>query len=185
MKIPFNDFISRCSKSLREAKIGYVAVGLDDMREFRKKYPRVLCVQADGCALPFKNDALAVAFSNAVLEHISVSKQLHFVEEISRAACHEVVLAVPDRLSPIEIHSRIFFLHWLPIWRQLYRKLGEYYWSSEQNLAVIFSRKTLASLLQKNPICGCWKIERQFFLFIPVSLIAIFSKDHHAYRNIM
>ena len=84
-----------------------IAVGLEDLRGFHKKYPRVLCVQADGRALPFRADAVTAAFSNAVLEHVPVAGQARFVEEIARVTRRRVVLAVPDRLSPIEIHSRI------------------------------------------------------------------------------
>lgn len=158
-----------------EARI--VAVGLEDLRAFRKKYPRVLCVQADGRALPFKADAVAAAFSNAVLEHVPLAGQLRFVEEIARVTRRRAVLAVPDRWSPIEIHSRIFFLHWLPFWRPLFRLLGEPYWASEAGLSTIFTRSALKELLGKSSVPGKWIILRQFLFFLPVSLIAVLEKD--------
>jgi hypothetical protein len=158
-------------------KVRIIAVGLNDMREFRKKYPQVLCVQADGCALPFKDNAVDVGFSNAVLEHVPSQGQLRFAEGLARVVQKKAVLAVPDRLSPIEIHSRIFFLHWLPWWRHLFILLGERYWASPENLTCIFTRKTLKELLLRSTIQGNWDIKRQFLVFVPVSLIAIFNKE--------
>jgi len=158
-------------------KTKIVAVGLNDMREFHKKYPKIFCVQADGCALPFKESAVAAGFSNAVLEHVPALDQVRFVEEMARVVQKRAVLAVPDRLSPIEIHSRIFFLHWLPGWRSLFRLFGESIWASEKNLTCIFTRKTLKELLVGISIFGKWEIKRQFLMFIPVSLIAIFNKE--------
>ena len=158
-----------------EVKI--IAVGLNDMQEFHKKYPKVFCVQADGSALPFKDNAVVAGFSNAVLEHVPSHGQLHFVQELTRVVQKRAVLAVPDRLSPIEIHSRIFFLHWLPFWRRLFSLLGENYWSSEINLSTIFTKKSLGKSLNCSSISGKWKIQRQKLFFVPVSLIAIFDKE--------
>lgn len=158
-------------------KTKIVAVGLNDMQEFHKKYPKFFCVQADGCALPFKDGAVVAGFSKAVLEHVPLQGQLRFVEEITRCVQIRAVLAVPDRLSPIEIHSRIFFLHWFPWWRNLFHFFGERYWALEENLTCIFSRKTLKELILGSSILGKWEIKRQFLMFIPVSLIAIFDKE--------
>jgi ubiquinone/menaquinone biosynthesis C-methylase UbiE len=154
-----------------------IAIGLHDMRKFREKYPGVLCVQADGSALPFMDNAVASAFSNAVLEHVPASRQAHFVEEFTRVTRHKAILAVPDRFSPIEIHSRIFFLHWLPFWREIFRLLGEEFWASERNLSSIFTKNGLKKLLNSSSDSGTWEIKRQYFMLMPVSLIAIFAKE--------
>jgi hypothetical protein len=116
------------------------------------------------------------AFSNAVLEHVPVKDQLRFVDEITRVARERVVLAVPDRLSPIEIHSRLFFLHWLPFWRPVFRLLKKPYWASEIGLSTIFTRAGLKKLVEACSVRGKWSILRQTLFFLPVSLIAIFEK---------
>jgi hypothetical protein len=156
-----------------------IAVGLDNLIDFRKKYPDVLCVQADGCALPFKTQSVDVAFSNAVLEHIPQHHQIKFVEEISRIASKKAILTVPDRLSPIEIHSKIFFLHWLPNWRRIFSRMGETFWSKPENLSTIFSKTSLFRLLIKSSIPGEWKIKRQSLHGIPVSLIATCKRERN------
>ncbi len=45
-------------------------IGVEDMSAFKKMYPRVIPIQADGRALPFKNRSIDLAVANAVLEHI-------------------------------------------------------------------------------------------------------------------
>ena len=153
-----------------------IAVGLENMSAFKKKYPNVLCVQADGCALPFKDNAVSVAHSNAVLEHVPAKCQPDFVREIARVASRKALLAVPDRFSPIEIHSRIFFIHWLPNWREIFRKLGKTFWASEEHLTCIFTFNSFKKMLGNSNVPGKWTIKRQTLYFLPVSLIAIFEK---------
>lgn len=149
-----------------------IAVGLDDMRQFRQKYPHVLCVQANGCALPFKNGAVDIAISNAVLEHVNQDGQENFVIEIARVSRLKSILAVPDRFCPLEIHSKIPFLHWFPFWRSAFRLLGKGYWGAKENLSTIFTKRSLGRLLRANAKNGVWSISRQRLWGIPVSLIA-------------
>ena len=149
-----------------------IAVGLENMQHFKKKYPHVLCVQANGCALPFADNSIDVAFANAVLEHVPEAEQQDFVNEISRVTKKFSMLAVPDRFSPLEVHSRIPFLHWLPFWRNLYRLMGEQYWSSPINLSTIFTKRSFSRLLQKTQLDeGEWMVKRQKIYAIPISLI--------------
>ena len=150
-----------------------IAAGLDDMHAFHEKYPHVRCVQADGCALPFDARTVDMTIANAVLEHVPRGLQHRFVEELARVARSCAVLSVPDRLCPIEVHSRLLFVHWVPFWRHLLRRFGAPFWADENNLSSIFSRKNLGALLdQASPHRDKWKIRRQWFLFVPVSLIA-------------
>ena len=46
------------------------AVGLHEGRRFRRRYPTVGFVQADGCDLPFADGEFDICFSNAVVEHV-------------------------------------------------------------------------------------------------------------------
>ena len=62
---PQENFIEKHTPS----DIRLIAIGLESMRDFSLKYPHVLCVQADGCALPFKSKSIDLAIANAVLEH--------------------------------------------------------------------------------------------------------------------
>ena len=81
---------------------------------FAREFPKVQCVTASGTALPFENDAFEIAFSNAVLEHVGGDEeQRQFVAELCRVA-PRVFLSTPNRWFPVETHTLVPFLHWLP-----------------------------------------------------------------------
>ena len=155
-----------------------ICIGLDDLSAFKRMYPEVIPVQADGRALPFKDRSIDLAIANAVLEHIPKEDQESFVSEISRVVRKGAILAVPDRFCPLEVHSRTPFIHWLPSWRTFLRKLGKSYWADPENLSTIFSYRSLRALLNRSKLrSGTWRIRRQLFFFIPISLVAIFTQS--------
>jgi SAM-dependent methyltransferase len=81
---------------------------------FAREFPQVETVTADGRALPFGDDAFDVAFSNAVVEHVgSRQDQRRFVHELCRVA-RRVFISTPNRWFPIETHTLVPLVHWLP-----------------------------------------------------------------------
>ena len=90
------------------------AVGLHDGALFRERYPAVAYVQGDACALPFPDGAFDVVHSNAVIEHVGGrERQETFVREALRVG-RRVFLTTPNRWFPIEVHTRLPLVHWLP-----------------------------------------------------------------------
>ncbi len=89
------------------------AVGIEDVSKLRSSYPLVTFVQADGRSLPFPDDSFDVVHSNAVIEHIPYSDQQAFVSELVRVA-RAGMLTTPNRWFPLDPHTRLPFLHWLP-----------------------------------------------------------------------
>ena len=72
------------------------------------------CVTASGTDLPFEDDAFDVAFSNAVVEHVGGrGDQRRFVTELCRVA-PRVFLSTPNRWFPVETHTLVPLVHWLP-----------------------------------------------------------------------
>lgn len=87
------------------------AVGQGDMSDFAKRYPSVTAVSGDGRSLPFADDTFDIAYSNAVIEHVGGREaQLSFLRELGRIA-KRGYLTTPNRLFPIELHTRIPLLH--------------------------------------------------------------------------
>ena len=81
---------------------------------FAQEFPLVECVTASGTELPFEDDAFDVAFSNAVVEHVGGrADQRRFVAELCRVA-PRVFLSTPNRRFPVETHTLLPLLHWLP-----------------------------------------------------------------------
>ncbi len=90
------------------------ALGLHDGARFRARHPQIAYVQGDACALPFADHAFDVAFSNAVIEHVgSPERQRQFVAEAVRVA-RRVFVTTPNRWFPLEVHTRLPLVHWLP-----------------------------------------------------------------------
>jgi hypothetical protein len=91
-----------------------VAVGLDDQSDLARRYPSVTFVEADGRSLPFADDEFDVVHSNAVIEHVGGTvDQRQFAAELVRVA-RSGFITTPNRWFPIEPHSRVPLLHWLP-----------------------------------------------------------------------
>jgi SAM-dependent methyltransferase len=90
------------------------ALGLHDGAGLRRHYPEIAYVQGDACALPFADGAFDVVFSNAVIEHVGDrERQRQFVAEALRVG-RRVFLTTPNRWFPVEVHTRLPLVHWLP-----------------------------------------------------------------------
>ncbi len=110
---------------------------LSDGKSILAAYPGVHHVQlAAGKPMPFERNAFDIVYSNAVLEHVgSHSRQEQFIEEMLRVAPRRF-LVVPNRNFPIEHHTCLPFIHYLPkTWfRKLLRGTRYDFWSHEENL---------------------------------------------------
>jgi SAM-dependent methyltransferase len=90
------------------------AVSNVPLPNFAREFPAVTCVTASGTDLPFGDDEFDVAFSNAVIEHVgSREDQGRFVRELCRVA-PRVFVSTPNRWFPVEVHTLVPFVHWLP-----------------------------------------------------------------------
>jgi SAM-dependent methyltransferase len=103
------------------------ALGLQDGAGFRARYPDIAYVQGDATALPFDDGAFDVVFSNAVIEHVGGrDNQRKVVSEALRVG-RRVFLTTPNRRFPLEVHTRLPFVHWFPdaIAHRVYGALGK------------------------------------------------------------
>ncbi len=90
------------------------AVGVTGLERFGAAFPQVRRVVADGRALPFADGEIDVGFSNAVVEHVGGREdQLAFVQELCRVA-GRVFVTTPNRWFPVEVHTLLPLVHWLP-----------------------------------------------------------------------
>jgi hypothetical protein len=113
------------------------AVGLDDASFLCTQYPGMKFVIADGLMLPFCDQAFDVVHSSAVIEHVgSLARQCAFVSECSRVARRAVFITTPNRWFPVEFHTVLPLVHWLPkeIFRALMRGTGRGFFAEEGNL---------------------------------------------------
>jgi hypothetical protein len=90
------------------------AVGNVPLEHFAQAFPQIPRVVADGRELPFAQGEFDVAFSNAVVEHVGGREdQQRFINELCRVA-QRVFVTTPNRLFPIDPHTLLPVLHWLP-----------------------------------------------------------------------
>jgi hypothetical protein len=90
------------------------AVSTQYLDRFAAAFPQVRAVRSDGRDLPFADGEFDIAFSNAVLEHVGQrDDQRAFVHELCRVG-RRVFLTTPNRLFPIDVHTLLPLLHWLP-----------------------------------------------------------------------
>lgn len=116
------------------------AVGLDDASFLEQRYPGLKYQRADGRELPFADSTFDVVHSSAVIEHVgSNDQQRAFVSELVRVARRAVFLTTPNRWFPVEFHSVLPLVHWLPprIFRSLLRNTRYDFLSREENLNLL------------------------------------------------
>lgn len=120
------------------------ALGLHDGEGFAERYPSIRYVQGDACALPFEDGAFDIVFSNAVIEHVGGrERQRALVLEALRVG-RRVFITTPNRWFPVEVHTRLPLVHWLPdpVSHSVYRALGMGFATENE----LLSRRRLASL---------------------------------------
>lgn len=99
-------------------------------------------------ALPFPTQSFDIGFSSAVLEHVgSAAQQQFLLQELLRTS-RNVFLTTPDRAFPVEFHTFLPLIHWLPkaLHRRFLTLLGRSFWAAEANLNLL-TRGDLARLV--------------------------------------
>lgn len=113
-----------------------VCAGIGEGKGLEDAYPGTRFVRiTPGEGLPFETGEFDVVYSNAVLEHAgSRDRQRKFAAELCRVA-GRVFAVVPNRLFPIEHHTGVPLLHYLPlsVYRALLSATGLRYWADERN----------------------------------------------------
>ncbi|MCG9875794.1 MAG: class I SAM-dependent methyltransferase [Leptospiraceae bacterium] len=125
-------------------KTNLTALGLGDFKELESLYSGITYVKGDGKILPFKDSSFDWVFSHAVVEHVGNDEnRISFIQELIRVSKKGVVLTTPNRCHPLEFHTGLPLLHFLPkkIHRKLYTLLGKDFYSNEENLNLFTSKE--------------------------------------------
>lgn len=117
-------------------------------------------VVADGAALPFRDGAVDVAFSNSVVEHIpGNAARRAYAQELERIG-RRVYVQTPSRWFPIEPHLMTPLIHYLP--KRWQRPLLRYF--------------TVWGLLHKPTPEGCDEFLRDITLLTHAEMRALFPR---------
>ena len=121
----------------------------------------------------FKSDLVV---SNATIEHVgNYNNQKTMVSNMIKLSKKMVIISTPYRYHPLEFHTKIPFIHWLPkkIHRMILKKFNLVFYSKEENLNLL-SRSDLSSFIKNENIRSEFKYIK--FLFLRSNLIFILKK---------
>jgi ubiquinone/menaquinone biosynthesis C-methylase UbiE len=124
-----------------------IALSNQDAAFLEEIYPGLTFKQGDAKQLPFADNSIDIVFSSAVIEHVgSSANQKKMLAECIRVAKKGVFITTPNRWHPIEVHTILPLIHWLPkhLHRKLLRLIGLKFYSQEENLNLLDSQ-TLSS----------------------------------------
>jgi hypothetical protein len=135
------------------------ASGIDEADFLEDIYPGMTFIKADALDLPFPDQSFDVVHSSAVIEHVGDFKnQTKMISECARVARSHFFITTPNRWFPVEFHSVLPLIHWLPkdIFRAFLKRTGRSFFAEESHLNLM-SRRELLSAAK----IGC---EREFAL---------------------
>ena len=90
------------------------ALGIDEFKEFPKRYPKVKAVRYTGGRFPFGDKEFDILWSNAVLEHVGGEENMVFFLKEAKRVAKAAFVTTPNRYFPFEVHTKLFLIHWLP-----------------------------------------------------------------------
>jgi SAM-dependent methyltransferase len=136
--------------------------GLGNGDEVKRQYPDVNYVPIEaGARLPFADQQFDIAYSNAVLEHVGgPSQRAMFVSEALRVA-KAIFFTVPNCWFPVEHHTGIPALHYMPsLFRRMLAGGAKSYWSDPKNLDFLSKRLLRREFMVYGDVrlryCGLW-----------------------------
>ncbi len=146
----------------------------------RTQFPDMELVQGDARALPFADESFDFVYSHAVIEHVgSRVQQARFLAEALRAARHGVLITTPNRWHPIETHTGLPLLHFLParLYRSLYRSLGKNMYASEATLNLMDASVLLDLVKEVKPKDASVTLHQVRWLGFPCNLVLAVQKS--------
>ena len=99
----------------------------------------------------FKSD---LVISNATIEHVgNFESQIKIVKNVAKFARKFFVITTPNRYHPLDFHTKLPFIHWLPknVHRYLLNFIGLNYFAKEENLN-LFSEQDLNVCMKETGI---------------------------------
>ena len=118
-----------------------------------------------------------LVISSATIEHVGNEKnQIKMIENIIKLSKKYFVITTPNKLYPIDFHTKIPFIHWLPkkVHRFLLKIIGLNYLSKEENLNLL-SKSDLEKMMKNFNDLVDFKIQT-INLFSFVSNVIVIGK---------
>ena len=133
--------------------------------------------KADGKNTGLESNGFDIVYSSATIEHVgSIENQIQFIKELYRLSKKTTFITTPNRFYPIDFHTKLPFIHWLPkkIHRRLLNILGLKFYAKESNLNLL-NYKNILHIMNLLRIRN-YKIIKYKFLFLNSNIIIIINK---------
>jgi hypothetical protein len=151
------------------------------VKSFRQQsFPGMRPVAADACALPFRDKAFPIGYSNSTIEHVGTrERQWAFAHELRRVS-DTYWVQTPNRWFPIEPHYLTPFVHWVPkpVRVRLLRRCTVWGWMTKPNSEQCRESVAEIRLLTAGEMARLFpeaRIVKERVLGLPKSLIAVYD----------
>lgn len=137
---------SNCFEALYPFKHRLVAAGIDDASFLEELYPGVRFQYANVMALPYPDRSFDLVHAAAVWEHVGSREcQAKMLGECLRVARRGVFLTTPNRWFPVEFHTQLPLLHWLPqrLFRNILKRTAYSQLADESNLNLLTPKEVM------------------------------------------
>ncbi len=148
-----------------------------DCSKLVKKFQINEYIKGDARKMNIKDFSYDIVHSTATLEHVgSFQNQVKFLSELCRVSKKYVFITTPNRFFPIEFHTRLPFLHFLPkkLFRKILKKINLSFFSYERNLNLL-DTSDLINLCKKAKIKN-FEIHYNKIFFLKANIILIVKK---------
>ena len=149
-----------------------------NLNKFNSRYKEIKIFKGDGRKMNFKINEFDYVISTATIEHVgSFKNQVKFVEECFRVSKKKLFITTPNRFYPIDFHTRLPFIHWLPkfIHRKILTILNDNFLNKEKNLNLL-CKKSLIKICNKINLQN-YKIYSIKTFGLTSNLVLIISKN--------
>jgi len=151
------------------------ALSIEDCHDLRSRYPLVKFVTYDGKRFPFADESFDVCHSNAVVEHVGdAGRQRLFASEMVRVA-RRGFFTTPNRWFPVELHTKIPLLHYLP-WPLFVRVSRIAHREASVKGVRLLGRRQLAGLIRDTQI-ESYSITSNRLFGLPVTFSVYWNKS--------
>lgn len=119
------------------------ATSIEDASILEETFKGLTFVRTEPYKTPFEDRSFDIVFSNAVVEHTGTrEQQSKFIHEYCRIG-KKFFFTTPNKWFPIEPHSALPFVHWLPasIFRKILKMLGKKALADESILNLLTTKE--------------------------------------------
>lgn len=139
--------------------------------EFKKMFPKYEVIEFDGFNFPPFKEKFDFVFCNAVIEHVGDrNTQIEWLKNVGNIS-KILFITTPNRNIPFEVHTRTFFIHWMPenLRRFFYKILKK---TNESKDLWLLSKKDFKEILDKAGF-KILRIVKNKFLFFTIDYAII------------